>query len=435
MTSITQRTLFLDSTSAVVTSNSFTGSDIKSSITGTLTRLVQTSTATSAATITRVIYGYQLSFATGTIYDFTLDFIAPQLELGDFVTTPILPAPGATGTATRGVEQIEFPAFSPASSGTLYVERLIEAANTGATASAGAAALTSDGTLNNSVNIRLLRLTTAVQTDATATVSSSSTFDGNNTGSVTLGVPRREAVRFGSNLYQHVIDGSPLASGTGSATPTVSRLLVASGESVHYIRELRFYSNALSDSQLVAVTGTGNTLVPAELVYDSGDIGGTVSIGYRQSIVIPSSPVVGVAVRCDISDPLNPEGRLRAAQLFAGRIYRPAISLGINSNFTRQAETPSLVTRGGQEYPFHRFSRRAWSVVFPEMSDTDMWNIAQELYRVAVEGGNVLFIPFPAADNRAREAVFGRVSEVGAATLPYPSPDFYNWSITITERL
>jgi hypothetical protein len=69
------------------------------------------------------------------------------------------------------------------------------------------------------------------------------------------------------------------------------------------------------------------------------------------------------------------------------------------------------------------------------MSSADVWNIAQELHRVAGEGGNTLFIPFPTESNSAREAVFGRVSDVGASSLPYPQPDFYDWSVTFTERL
>jgi hypothetical protein len=121
--------------------------------------------------------------------------------------------------------------------------------------------------------------------------------------------------------------------------------------------------------------------------------------------------------------------------MYAGRAREPSIGLGVSSGFSRQFDTPTLVTRGGQEYPFYRYSRRSWAISFPDMSSSDVWNIAQELHRAAGEGGNVLLIPFPDGSNNAREAVFGRVSEVGSATLPYPVPDFYNWSVSITERL
>lgn len=147
------------------------------------------------------------------------------------------------------------------------------------------------------------------------------------------------------------------------------------------------------------------------------------------------TPALARYLRVDIADPTNPQNRIRVAQMYAGLVRKPSLGLGVSSGFSRQFDTPTLVTRGGQEYPFYRYSRRSWAVSFPDMSSTDVWNIAQELHRVAGEGGNVLFIPFPDSTNNAREAIFGRVSEVGTATLPYPAPDFYNWSVTITERL
>jgi hypothetical protein len=168
---------------------------------------------------------------------------------------------------------------------------------------------------------------------------------------------------------------------------------------------------------------------------DSGTLSNTVAAGYRQSLFVPTTAYSGRYARCDIVDTSNSEGRIRVAQLFAGRARRPSINLGVSTGFSREFTTPSLITRGGQEYPFFRFSRRSWNVVFPQMSSSDVWNIAQELHRVAGEGGNALFVPFPTETNTPRDAVFGRVTEAGPATLPHTLSDFFNWSVTFTERL
>lgn len=170
-------------------------------------------------------------------------------------------------------------------------------------------------------------------------------------------------------------------------------------------------------------------------IYDSGVVGGTVAAGYRQSLHIPPTQQTARYMRVDISDASNPEGRLRVAQMFAGRVVRPVRNIGFDSAFAREAEAPAVVTRGGQQFPTFRYARRSWRVSLPSLDAVDVWPLTQALQIAAQDGTNVLFIPFPTGADVAREAVFGIVSGASAVGWPSRSPVMRAWAATITERL
>lgn len=169
--------------------------------------------------------------------------------------------------------------------------------------------------------------------------------------------------------------------------------------------------------------------------YDSGTLSGTVAAGYRQSVHVLPSAVTARYMRVDIADASNPEGRIRVAQLYAGRAVRPTRNIGFESAFERLAETPAVVTRGGQQFPIFRFARRGWRVSLPSLAPGDVFPLAEALHIAAQGGGNVLFVPFPAGAYVAREAVFGTVSAATAIGWPSQTPLLRSFGFTITERL
>lgn len=173
----------------------------------------------------------------------------------------------------------------------------------------------------------------------------------------------------------------------------------------------------------------------ATATYDGGTLSGTVAAGYRQSVHVLPAAVTARYLRCDIADPTNPEGLIRVAQLFAGAVRRPERNFGFESSFSRTAEVPAGRTRGGQVFPDFRWSERAWSIALPSLAQADVWPLVQELQRTAETGGNVLFVPFPAGADIARDAVFGLLSNASPVSWPFSAPHIRRWSCIITERL
>ena len=177
----------------------------------------------------------------------------------------------------------------------------------------------------------------------------------------------------------------------------------------------------------------GNDPAFTTALHDSFTLSGTVAAGFRQSLYIAPASVTARYARLDLADPTNPEAALRIAQLYAGSAVAPLRNFGLSSSFARIAEAPTLVTRGGQEFPTLRHAHRAWQITLPALAPTEVWPLVQALQRAAEDGRNILFIPFPTGPDLAREAMFGRL--VAPSAISWPGPGLRAWSATITERL
>jgi hypothetical protein len=173
----------------------------------------------------------------------------------------------------------------------------------------------------------------------------------------------------------------------------------------------------------------------ATAIYDSGILSGAVAAGYRQAAHVLPSAVTARYLRVDIVDPGNPAGFLRAAQLYAGPIVRPARNIGYETAFARAVDAPAITTRGGQEFPILRHTRRSWRISLPSLGEDEVWPLVDALHLAAADGRNVLFLPFPTGQHIARDAVFGRLTDPAPITWPHPTPARRAWSCTITERL
>jgi hypothetical protein len=68
-----------------------------------------TRTTTMAAATAFVQPGLRIQLTNGAAYDFVLTIGLPQLELGPFASTPILPPVGTPGAATRGTDILTAP--------------------------------------------------------------------------------------------------------------------------------------------------------------------------------------------------------------------------------------------------------------------------------------------------------------------------------------
>lgn len=105
LSAIQGNVLYLTNAGGVVTSS--VSSNLAGGITSTFSRPAFAATASADGTIARVTARYLLNFANATVYDFTLDSIMSQTEVGSIASTPALPAVGALGATTRAAETID----------------------------------------------------------------------------------------------------------------------------------------------------------------------------------------------------------------------------------------------------------------------------------------------------------------------------------------
>lgn len=214
---------------------------------------------------------------------------------------------------------------------------------------------------------------------------------------------------------------------------TTAWLQLDAGAAVEWGAVSLHNTNLTAGAEIRIRIGEDSAFASAE--YDSGTLTAQVAEGYRQAVHILPTTQNARYLRIDITDAANPESVIRVAQAFAGPIVRATYNFGYATAYQRSAVAPAIETRGGQEFPDYRYTRRAWSISLPAVLPAEAWTVVGELQRAAEAGGNVLFVPLPSSSYVNREAVFGRLVSAGAVTWPYASPQLRGWSVTISERL
>lgn len=179
----------------------------------------------------------------------------------------------------------------------------------------------------------------------------------------------------------------------------------------------------------------GNDPAWGSWVYSSTLISTGVVPGFAQSLHVLQADMTARYCRCDLNDPGNPDGFLNVPLAYAGPAVSPAFNFDYPSTFSIDDATDEVVTRGGAEYPEHRFTRRRWAVAYETIAQADLWATVMAWYRAGFGGGNVLFIPNPASADMNREAIFGRVKAASDVTYPFDNEEYRAWRATVTERL
>ncbi|WP_313671447.1 hypothetical protein [Sandarakinorhabdus sp.] len=213
-------------------------------------RVVNTRTLAGGVTVAFVRHRLRLSVPAGT-YDFTLRIGAPQLELGAFATSPILPPVGVTtAAATRAADQGSVP-VTATSRATLYLEeRTIAKGDSGSLGAVQA----DDGSANNRLNIAA----TGGTGYAPAITGSGTAIATFSTGSITDGVVDRAALAYAPNAMVAALDGASLGTDTsGSLAASINRIAITDGDRARHLRAIRLYAAGLTLAQVQAITLDG----------------------------------------------------------------------------------------------------------------------------------------------------------------------------------
>lgn len=213
-----------------------------------------TYTRTLSATATVIVNAFmQFNLAAGAV-NITLRIGAPQIELGAFATSPILPAIGTPAATTRAADIVSMPVggWFNSSIGTLLSDQTTVV---NVSLNQEFSGLGSDA--NNVIRTVSAAGGTApfVQTFV-AGVNSGGPSPG---GSATAGVPFRIAFTYTRSSLVETASAFGLSpiSATVSAMPTMTTLYLGSGRgSVNngYLRRVRYWPRALSNAELIRYT-------------------------------------------------------------------------------------------------------------------------------------------------------------------------------------
>lgn len=157
--------------------------------------------------------------------------------------------------------------------------------------------------------------------------------------------------------------------------------------------------------------------------------------GYGQVGVVLDEDVTCDLVQILFDDPSNPDGFINIGGAFAGRLWFPRTGLSWGTTYGRRVEKTDIRTRGGQRYMQPLYSERYCRVILDFIRDSEAFDEAAELERIAAETVNVVLITDYTSIEILREAIFGVLEMAEPFSFPNPINDARRWSFQVTERL
>ena len=125
----------------------------------------------------------------------------------------------------------------------------------------------------------------------------------------------------------------------------------------------------------------------------------------------------------EISDTSNGDGYVQIGRLFMARGWTPSINYTYGSGLGYQDPTPVETSLSGAEYFDIRSKFRVMTFDLNYISDTEAYNFALELQRLAGISGEVLVMPDGGEDvgQQPLRSFVGRLRQIGAVTQPQPT--------------
>jgi hypothetical protein len=198
--------------------------------------------------------------------------------------------------------------------------------------------------------------------------------------------------------------------------PALTRFLISQGEAITYLRRLRLYDRRLTNAQLVALSGTGSSLVPGEVTGDTGTIAAEAEDANQGNVILTlAAPALGRFLRIDIDNPAAAYTDIGV--LAAGALWRTIRSIAYSIEegrlmLDRRDRNPFT----GAEFPVPAIANPRYArFTLPVLSDAEVKASHRELVRLLGAAGDGLVIP-DIADGlaeRNRRALWGALNEPG----------------------
>jgi hypothetical protein len=365
------------------------------------------------ATVTNPVIGVRL----GTSGDVIAVDVA-QTERETFPTSPIITAGAAvTREADSAVMspvsswfnfaegtilvEVLFP-FFPAFNGTVQVSDLFRLDN---------------GTINHQYNLRFVRESAGVvYLDGYVQAAGIPSFDGPGF-TFTANQVCRIALAYSAAGFAAVCNGGAVATGGAAALPSgINRVLMNATGGAHYLRRVAYYPTRLSNAQLIALTGTGSSLVASEITGDTGTIAAEAEDANQGNVILTlPTPAVGRYLRIDIENPTAPFTDIGV--LAAGALWRlqRGTAYGIREGrvmLDRRDRNPFT----GAEFPVPAVANpRFAAFTLPSLSVTEARTQHRALVRALGAAGDALWIAElnDSMAERNRRAIWGAVNAPG----------------------
>jgi hypothetical protein len=233
---------------------------------------------------------------------------------------------------------------------------------------------------------------------------------------VTAGQVITQASAYAANNMACSMNGSAVQVDAAGVLPALSQLQIFQDQAVTHLRRLRLYGSRLSNAQLVALSGTGSTLVAAEVTGDTGTIAAEAEDANQGNVILTlPAPAVGRYLQIDITNPtaaFTDVGVLAAGNLW--RLLR-GTAYGIREGrvmLDRRDRNPFT----GAEFPVPAIANpRMAAFTLPSLSTSEARTQHRALVRQLGAVGDALWIAElnDTLAERNRRAIWGAVNVPG----------------------
>lgn len=371
----------------------------------------------------------------GVSVDCTLRIAAPQLELGTFATSPILNPVGTPAVTSRAADSGALNIGVP-SSFTLFSEirhAAIRNENTVAVFNQIAVYEPLSALLHRSLRAGAVSFADGFNYNSVGAIAD---FGG---GVVAAGQVLTQASAYAANDMAYSMNGDAIEVDASGVLPPLSQLGLYQDEAITHIRRLRLYGSRLSNAQLVALSGTGSSLVPAEVTGDTGTIAAEAEDVNQGNVILTlPAPALGRYLRIDIDNPaaaFTDIGVLAAGALW--RLQR-GTAYGIREGrvmLDRRDRNPFT----GAEFPVPAIANpRLAAFTLPSLSVAEARSQHRALLAALGAAGDALWIAElnDGQAERNRRAIWGAVNAPGEdAVISRDNLPLSSRAFRIQERL
>jgi hypothetical protein len=385
-----------------------------------------------AATMANPTIGLRLATAGDVV---AMDLA--QCEVGTFATSPIITeASAVTRASETGTMAFPVPAEFSLFAELITVDRL-----SGVGGSTNQFVAVDDGGNNNMFSLSQ-RTTSSPTSVLSVAVSGISTYLTNQP--LTLGALHRHVGSYAAGTVAYSANGGALATQSGLMLPALNRLRFTSvggsgANAVTYLRRVRLYGTRLTNAQLVALSGTGSSMVAAEVTGDTGIVAAEAEDANQGNVILTlPAPVVGRYLRIDLTD--GAAAFMDIGLLVAGHLWRlqRGTGYGIREGrvmLDRRDRNPFT----GAEFPVPAIvNPRMAAFTLPALSVAEARNQHRDLLRRLGAAGDALWIAElgDSLAERNRRAIWGAMNAPGdEASASRDSFPFTARAVRMVERL
>jgi hypothetical protein len=383
------------------------------------------------------LVGGQISIipVINTPIDCTFRIALPQLEPKSFVTSAILNPVGAPAVTTRATDFGTLPISVPASF-SLFSETRHAAIRSENVVTV--LHQTSAGDPITGAGLRSFRAGAASFADGYNVVAGAVIADFVG-AAVTAGQVITQASAYAVNDMAYSMNGGAIETDGFGVLPGLSQMQIYQDQAVTHLRRLRLYGSRLSNAQLVALSGTGSTLVPSEVTGDTGAVAAEAEDANQGNVILTLPALaVGRYLRIDITNPtaaFTDIGVLAAGGLW--RLLR-GTAYGIREGrvmLDRRDRNPFT----GAEFPVPAIANpRVAAFTLPSLSTSEARNQHRALVRLLGAAGDALWIAelSDSVAERNRRTIWGAVNAPGEdAAVSRDSFPLSSRAFRVTERL